>query len=83
MNRSIKNWIADNYKIVDPENCSEEDILKIKEINCSGKGIESIDDLKNFFNLERINLSDNDITDLELSTFPKLKELNCVSVRKT
>ena len=77
MDNHLKNWISENYNIVDPKNCSQVEISKVTEISCKEKYIETIEDLERFENIEKINLSDNKIIDLDLSVFPKLRELDC------
>jgi len=74
---SLKKWISQEYNIANPSDCSTEEAEKVKEISCKEKGIKTLNGLDKFKNIERIYLSDNKITDFDLSPFPNLKELDC------
>mgnify|MGYP001163257398 CR=1 FL=1 len=73
----LKKWISQEYNIDNPSNCTIEEAERVKEISCKEKGIKTLNGLDKFKNIERIFLSDNKITDFDLSPFPNLKELDC------
>jgi hypothetical protein len=74
---SLKKWISQEYDIDNPSDCTEEEAERVREISCKEKGIKTLNGLDKFKKIERIYLSDNKITDFDLSPFPNLKELDC------
>lgn len=73
----LNNWICDKYIISNPNDFSQEEVERVTEISCNSNGIESLKGLEKFINLETINLSDNKISDFDLTHFQKLKKLDC------
>jgi len=53
------------------------ELMEIKDLDLSNKGISNLDGLQYFTNLEKINLSNNNITDIRiLKKLPKIKYIN-------
>jgi Leucine-rich repeat (LRR) protein len=59
------------------KNYHEEQRKNIKKLDISGKCLEGFLDFKNFFNLEVLDCSDNQLTDLNISELNNLTELHC------
>lgn len=62
----IKDTYADDF-------CPED----ISEMDCSNRGIESLEGLKIFRNLENLNCSGNRLTTIDVSFLTYLKSLDC------
>ena len=56
---------------------SEEELEGVTGIDCSGLGIESMEGLWYLINLERLNCSDTDITELDVESCSGLRQLDC------
>jgi len=52
------------------------DAAAVREIVCHAKGINSVDGINAFVNVEKISLYNNSIAALDLVTLPKLRQLN-------
>ena len=72
----FRNYLKDKYgasnsygKWITPE--------KVSEIDISGLGITNLKGIELFTNLEKLNCSNNKITDFDISKKTKLTELNC------
>ncbi len=50
---------------------------RVREISCPGAGIVSLADLREFSNLERLDCSGNDLTELDLSVCSRLMRVDC------
>ncbi len=56
---------------------SDEELNDVTAIDCSGLGIESMEGLWYLINLERLNCSDNDLTELNVENCGKMTVLDC------
>jgi len=72
----IRDWIRETYNIQNPEDCSEKDIARVKEIYLKDKYVQTIEGLEKYTNLENIKLPDNKIKHFDMSNFPNLKVLD-------
>lgn len=54
---------------------------RIVRMDCSGRGIVSLDEISDFRNLQQLDCSDNDLTRLDLSSCPRMTELDCARNR--
>ena len=50
---------------------------RVRDVSCPGRGIVSLADLKEFPNLERLDCSDNALSELDLSPCTRLMRLDC------
>ncbi len=59
------------------------DLISIKELDLSNKMISNLDGIQYFVNLEKLNLSHNNLTDFRLlEKLPKLKEVDITSNKR-
>ena len=56
------------------------EIKKLKELSIDNRGIKSLDGIQHFSSLTKLSISDNLLTEVDLSALSKLNELNCSSV---
>jgi hypothetical protein len=56
---------------------SLDEAAKIKSLNVSNLGLKSLKGIESFAALETLNCSDNELTEIDLSTLKLLKDLNC------
>ena len=69
--------IKDGVWHLDPANYTYRALQNIKELNLSGKGIRSVEGIEHLGGLVSLDLSYNELEELDLSTCRKLSELNC------
>lgn len=50
---------------------------RVRDVSCSGAGIASLSDLREFPNLERLACSQNRLTELDLTACTRLSRLDC------
>ena len=62
---------------LDPANYTYRALQNIRELNLSGKGIRAIEGIEHLSNLTSLNVSYNDLENLDLSKCRKLSELYC------
>lgn len=73
----FKKYLLDNFDKDGNGSISQPEANDIISIDCSGLGITSITEVKNFPNLESLNCSNNPITTLDISNNNKLTNVNC------
>ena len=75
----FKEYILANFDKDGDGSISQSEANEITEIDCSGLGITSIAEIKNFPNLVSLNCSNNSITELDLTENLQLEILDCNS----
>lgn len=75
--------IEDGVWKLDPSNYTYKTLKNTKELNLSGKGIRAIEGLENLPGLTSLDVSFNELEDLDLSSCGRLTELNCAGNRLT
>lgn len=50
---------------------------RVRRMSCPGRGIASLTDIREFFNLRELDCSDNDLTRLDLTACTYLERLDC------
>jgi hypothetical protein len=71
--KCVRNLIPDSYT----QWISISELSTIRELDLSNKGISNLDGIQYFLNLEKLNLSGNNICDLRLlDKLPKLVDIN-------
>ena len=61
----------------------KEDVDAVDFLSCEGEQIRSLDGIEYFPNLETLDCSDNELTQLDLSRIPALSELYCTDNQLT
>ena len=74
---NFKTYLLENFDKNQDGEISLSEAKAVKEINCSNKGIEVLDGIEKFVNLESLDCSNNQIDDLELRFNKKLNRLVC------
>lgn len=75
----FKDYILANFDKDGDGSISQSEANEITEIDCSGLGITSITEIKNFPNLVSLNCSNNSIAELDLTGNLLLETLDCSS----
>lgn len=65
----VNDRISESYKV------TSEELLSIKKLECNNQGINSVKGLSEIKNIETLNLSDNNITTIDLKSNSKLLDL--------
>lgn len=74
---SLRNYILNKYDVDGDGKISGEEAEKVTTIKYAGKGLKSFDNFLFFRNIAVLDLSDNDLTSIDLGSFVhSLKELN-------
>lgn len=85
---NLRNYLSSGYTYtsgsttVTPGNdnlLTPAELANIKTLNVSGKSIESLEGVKHLTALTSLNLSNNNVTTLDLSANKRLKTLNCAN----
>lgn len=74
---NFKTYLLDNFDKNKDGNISLSEAKNVKEINCSGKGIEKLDGIEKFENIVSLDCSDNQLDELEIRYNRKLNKLVC------
>lgn len=74
---TFKSYLVENFDKNKDGNISVEEANAIKELNIAGKGIEKLDGIEQFANLEKLDCSNNQLDELELRYNKKLGKLVC------
>ena len=74
---NFKAYLLENFDKNKDGNISLSEAKAVKEINCSGRGIELLDGIEKFENLESLDCSNNKLEDLEIRYNRKLNKLAC------
>ena len=74
---NFKAYLLENFDKNKDGNISLSEAKAVKEINCSGKGIEKLDGIEKFTNITLLDCSNNKLEELELSSNKKLEKLIC------
>ncbi|MDR2384332.1 MAG: hypothetical protein LBD80_01530 [Tannerella sp.] len=70
-------YLVKNFDINKDGNITVEEAKAIKDLNISGMGIEKLDGIEKFANLEKLDCSNNQLEELELRYNKKLNNLVC------
>ena len=74
---SLRNYILNKYDVDGDGKISGEEAEKVTTVKYAGKGLKSFDNFLFFRNIAVLDLSDNDLTSIDLGSFVhSLKELN-------
>ena len=81
--KAFRTWLVDNgyaekvgWKRLKPT----EEGCKLRELECYGQGIESLEGIEMFPQLEQLTCSDNPIEEMDLNGLPQLERLYCLNV---
>ena len=74
---NFKAYLLENFDKNKDGNISVKEAKAVKEINCSGRNIESIVGLGNFVNLKSLDCSNNKLSIVELEKNNKISKLDC------
>jgi len=74
---NFKTYLLENFDKNQDGEISLSEAKAVKEINCSNKGIEVLDGIEKFVNLESLDCSNNQIGELWLTHNKKLNRLSC------
>jgi uncharacterized coiled-coil DUF342 family protein len=74
---NLKAYLVANYDDDLNGEISNTEALTALSINAPGLGIKSLDGLEMFTNLTSINVSNNDLDKIDVSTLTKLQQLSC------
>ena len=77
MDISFKNYLLENFDINKDGVISVEEAALVKEINCSGRSIQSLDGIQYFTNLDFLDCSHNSLHEIDVSHNTKLRTLIC------
>lgn len=72
----IKGYLKDTYGINDPDNCTEQEAMKVTKI-VAKIHCEHLNNLAKFKNLLEIDVEDSKVRDVNLKGLVNLKKLNC------
>ncbi|MDR1224953.1 MAG: hypothetical protein LBL07_19050 [Tannerella sp.] len=73
----FKTYLLENFDKNADGNISLSEAKAVKEINCSGLGIEALDGIEKFANIESLDCSNNQLSELEIRYNKKLNKLVC------
>ena len=74
---NFKAYLLENFDKNSDGNISLSEAKAVKEINCSGKNIESLNGIQTFANLKSLDCSNNKLNELNLNNNKKLDKLVC------
>ena len=74
---NFKTYLLENFDENKDGNISLLEAKAVKAINCSEKGIENVDGIENFTNIEFLDCSNNKLEELDIRYNKKLKRLIC------
>lgn len=74
---NFKTYLLENFDKNSDGNISLSEAKAVKEINCSGKGIEKLDGIEKFENIVSLDCSNNQLDELEIRYNKKLNKLVC------
>ena len=77
MDEQFKAYLVENFDLNYDGLISEEEATLVKELDCSNKGISSLQGIQYFPNLEMLNCSNNSLYAIDISQNTALKSLFC------
>jgi Leucine-rich repeat (LRR) protein len=77
MDEEFKIFLLENFDLNKDGIISVEEAALVKEIDCSNRGISSLEGIQHFTNLEKIDCSGNILITIDVSQNPALKQLIC------
>ncbi len=73
---ALKKYLIDTYDTDKDGKLSKEETLAVLKIEAAGKGIASFTGMEYFKNIQVLDLSDNDLTEIDILTLGELRSLN-------
>lgn len=70
-------FCLERFDLDNDSRISRYEAQRVREIVCPGEGIASLADLREFVNLERLDCSQNALTELDVTFCPHLARLDC------
>lgn len=80
-NDRFREFVLSNFDVNADGALSRDEMMKVREIDCSGLGISTLKGIEIFPNLKTLKCNNNYMYGLDVSRNKKLEELNCASNR--
>lgn len=75
--KNFESYCIETFDLDGNGRISRYEAQRVRDVSCPGRGIVSLADLREFPNLERLDCSDNAISELDLSSCTRLMRLDC------
>lgn len=75
--KAFEAYCLENFDSNHDGRISRYEAQRVLRMECSGRGIASMTDIRDFVNLQRLDCSDNALTQLDLTASTRLERLDC------